>query len=48
MGYETHKRYYDQYNLEPYDIAALNFFISKVKDYKGGLLSILKRVLKSI
>jgi hypothetical protein len=48
MGYETHKRYYDQHNLEPYDIEALNFFISKVKDYKGDLLNILKRVLKSI
>jgi hypothetical protein len=48
MGYETHKRYYDDYNIEPYDIEALKFFISTVKEYKGDLGGMVQKVLKSI
>ena len=48
MGYETHLRYYDNYNIDPYDVEALKFFIEENKEYKGELKGLLGKVLKCI
>jgi hypothetical protein len=48
MGYETTNRYYNNYGIEPYDLEALNFFITSCKDYKGEIHPIMKKALKSI
>jgi hypothetical protein len=32
MGYETPNRYYDNYGIDPYDLQAINFFISSVPE----------------
>lgn len=48
MGYETHLRYYDNYNIDPYDVEALKFFIESNKAYKGELISLIQKALKCI
>ena len=48
MGYETHLRYYDNYDIDEYDAEAIKFFIETNKEYKGDLLNILKKTLECI
>jgi hypothetical protein len=48
MGYETHLRYYDNFNIDPYDVEALKFFVESNKAYKGELLGLFQKVLKCI
>lgn len=47
-GYETGLRYYSNYQIDPYDVEALSFFISENKEYKGELINLLKKTLKLI
>jgi hypothetical protein len=47
MGYESSKRYYDQYDIERYDLEALNYFI-KSSDYKGNLFEIINNALNCV
>ena len=47
MGYESSKRYYDLYDIERYDLEALNYFI-KSSDYKGNLFEILNNALNCV
>ncbi len=48
MGYETSLRYYDNYDIDPYDIDALKFFIEGNKNYKGDLLRLFAKAIKCI
>lgn len=48
MGYETHLRYYDNYDIDEYDVEAIKFFIETNKEYKGDLINILKKTLECI
>jgi hypothetical protein len=47
MGYESSKRYYDNYGIDRYDLEALKYFI-KSSDYKGGLLEIINNALDCV
>jgi hypothetical protein len=47
MGYESHKRYYDEYNIDQYDVEAIKYFLSTIQ-YKGPLKDIIKNTLESI
>jgi len=48
MGYETHLRYYNNHNIDPYDIEALMFFVESNKAYKGELLGLFQKALRCI
>jgi hypothetical protein len=48
MGYESHLRYYDNYDIDEYDVDAIKFFIETNNSYKGDLIKILKKTLESI
>lgn len=48
MGYETHRRYYDNYGIEQSDLEMIQYLLDKELKFPSTLLKLIKKALKCI